>query len=327
MIQLPQWLKDIVGVSPETQHRLLVSILVVAVLWLVRLLVVRLILRRGDDDGKQAYRWRKSSTYVAFILGFLVLGRVWFEGFQSLTTYLGLLSAGLAIALKDLLINLAGWLFILWRRPFEVGDRIQMGAHAGDVIDLRIFQFTLLEIRNWVDADQSTGRVIHIPNGRVFTEPQANYDKGFRYIWNEIPILITFESNWKKAKAILQRIADTREEQLSAAAQKKIREASRKFMIFYKHLTPIVYTSVRDCGVLLTIRYLCDPRKRRGGEQELWEAILEEFSHCEDIDFAYPTQRFFNNVAEGKPGQGPASPAVGPSDPPSRACAEGNRAR
>ena len=67
----------------------------------------------------------------------------------------------------------------------------------------RIFMFTLMEIGNWVDADQSTGRVIHIPNGKVFKEVLANYSKGFQYIWNEIPVLVTFESNWKKAKEIL----------------------------------------------------------------------------------------------------------------------------
>ena len=72
-------------------------------------------------------------------------------------------------------------------------------------------------------------------------------------------------------------------------------------MIFYSQLTPIVYTSVRDSGVLLTMRYLCEPRRRRGSEELIWEEILEEFGRCDDIDFAYPTQRFFDNMKEGKP--------------------------
>ena len=148
--------------------------------------------------------------------------------------------------------NLVGWAFILWRRPFEVGDRIQIGDTAGDVIDLRIFQFTLLEIGNWVDADQSTGRVIHVNNGQVFTLSVANFSKGFEYIWNEVPVLVTFESNWEKAKGILGAIAAKHGEDLSTAAEEKLRQAARKFMIFYSKLTPTVYTSVRDCGVLLT---------------------------------------------------------------------------
>ncbi|NIP82375.1 MAG: mechanosensitive ion channel, partial [Gemmatimonadetes bacterium] len=91
-----------------------------------------------------------------------------------------------------------------------VGDRIQIGAHAGDVIDQRIFQFIVLEIGNWVDADQSTGRIIHIPNGLVFREPLANYTRGMQYIWNEIRVLVTFESNWKRAKQILDEIVQER---------------------------------------------------------------------------------------------------------------------
>lgn len=229
-----------------------------------------------------------------------LVGRLWFSGFQSIATYLGLLSAGIAIALKDVVSNFAGWLFIISRRPFSVGDRIQIGNYAGDVIDTRVFQFTLLEIGNWVNADQSTGRIIHIPNGMVLSEVLANYSKGFQYIWNEIPVLITFESNWKKAKKILQKIADKDAEQLSKAAEKRVKEASKKFMILYSRLTPIVYTSVQDSGVLLTIRYLCEPQRRRDSEQVIWEDILEEFTKNNDIDFAYPTRRFYNHQIEGK---------------------------
>jgi len=71
-------------------------------------------------------------------------------------------------------------------------------------------------------------------------------------------------------------------------------------MIFYSALTPTVYTSVQDCGVLLTIRYLIDPRRRRTSEMAIWEDILSVFARRSDIDFAYPTQRFYNNVVEGK---------------------------
>lgn len=78
-------------------------------------------------------------------------------------------------------------------------------------------------------------------------------------------------------------------------------------MIFYSRLTPIVYTSVKDCGVLLTIRYICEPRRRRDSEQAIWEDVLKEFAGCPDIDFAYPTQRFYNNVLEGKEGTRPTS--------------------
>jgi len=176
------------------------------------------------------------------------------------------------------------------------------------VIDLRLFQFTLNEIGNWVDADQSTGRIIHIPNGRVFTEPLANYDKGFKYIWNEVPVLVTFESDWKKAKDILTRIAFKHAEHLTAQAEQDLLSASRQYLINYTKLSPIVYTKATDSGVLLTIRYLIEPRKRRGTEHAIWEDILTEFAQCPDVDLAYHTVRSFKATEEGKPGTQPPKP-------------------
>jgi small-conductance mechanosensitive channel len=295
-----EWLGRAVSPPYDLESRLLATLVAFVIFWIVRFLALRTLYRRVED-ARALYQWRKTITYITVLLAFLVIGRIWIQGFASLSTFLGLLSAGLAVALQDPIVNLAGWLFIMFRKPFDVGDRIQIGEYRGDVIDLRIFQFTLMEVGNWVEADQSTGRVIHIPNGKIFREAQANYSKGFQYIWNEIAVLVTFESDWKKAKSILLEIAKRHAEHLSRAAEEKLRHAARKFMILYTHMTPVVYTSVADSGVLLTIRYLCEPRKRRGTTQEIWEDILEAFAKCDDIDFAYPTTRFYDNPVEGKP--------------------------
>ncbi len=299
MNPVTNWLSETLGLSTVVQGRLASSLIVILLLWLMRRITLAVVWRQVEDV-RVRYRWQKTTTYVAVPIGLFVVGRIWFEGMGSIATFLGLVSAGVAIALKDILVNLAAWGFILWRRPFEVGDRIQIGDQAGDVIDIRIFQFSLMEIGNWVDADQSTGRVVHVPNGRVLTEVTANYTKGFQYIWNEIPVLITFESNWTKAKAILLRIAHAHAAHLTDSAQRQIKEVSKRFLIFYQTLTPTVYTSVADSGVLLTLRHLCAPRERRGAVEGIWEAILTEFAQHPDIDFAYPTQRFFDHRQEGK---------------------------
>jgi small-conductance mechanosensitive channel len=311
MTAISDWLQSALGLSPGALDRITDTLLAILILWAIRRIVLWVVWRRVEDV-RARYRWQKVSSYIVVPVGILVVGRIWIEGFSSVATFLGLVSAGIAIALKDLLGNLAGWVFILWRRPFETGDRIQIGDQAGDVIDIRIFQFTVLEIGNWVDADQSTGRVIHIPNGKVLTEVLANYSKGFQYIWNELPVLITFESNWQKAKDILEEIAQQHAAHLTRDAAERIKEVSRRFMIFYSTLTPTVYTSVADCGVLLTVRYLCEPRRRRSTTQDVWEDVLAAFGKCDDIDFAYPTHRYYDNRLEGKSGaRAPAEPGTG----------------
>jgi small-conductance mechanosensitive channel len=284
------WLEQEIGLSAALQDRLLATLLVVGSLWLIQRIILALAYRRAQDPWLR-YRWRKSVNYLTLLVGLVLIGRLWLEGVGSLATFLGLFAAGLAVALKDLVANLAGWAFIVWSRPFDVGDRIQVGAYAGDVIDLHLFQFTLNEIGNWVDADQSSGRIVHVPNGTVLSQPVANYDKGFRYIWSEIPVTITFESNWKKAKGILESIGGRHAEQLTEQVEKDLLEASRRYLIAYTKLTPIVYVRVADQGIRLTLRYLIRSRFRRGSENAIWQDVLDAFAVEPDIDFAYPTTR------------------------------------
>ncbi len=292
MNQFNEFITHHIGLNTETFSKAVVSVLIIIFLSALRLLILKLVWRR-TEDVKVRYQWKRSLSMTLPFIGLLMIAAVWIKAFEEFGTFLGLFTAGIAIALKDPLTNLAGWLFIIFRKPFGVGDRVQIADNVGDVIDIRLFQFTILEIGNWVEADQSTGRIVHIPNGKVFLEPQANYSAGFEYIWNEIKVNITFESNWEKAKTILEEIINELEEGIPEKAKKEILEASKNYMIYYKHLTPIVYTSVKEFGVRLTIRYLCHPRTRRGSENQIWQRILTAFGTEKDIHFAYPTTRFF----------------------------------
>ncbi len=298
-MELIKWIHEHWGIPPAIQWNIIYSVLVIVVTAILQSIILKAIHLRVKDI-KNKYYWGNAIRYSLFILAFIVIVGIWLQEFRSVATFLGLLTAGLAVALKDPIVNLFAWIFILVRKPFTVGDRIQIGDHAGDIIDIRVFQLTLNEIGNWVDADQSTGRIIHIPNGKVFTETQANYTQGFSHLWNEIKVLVTFESDWEKAKTILDDIINKHTSQYTAAAKAQLIEASKKFMIFYNTLSPNIYTSVKDSGVLLTIRYICEPRKRRATEHVIWEDILRSFAKHEDIEFAYPTQRFYFESDESK---------------------------
>lgn len=289
--------------SPVLTSQILKTLVVIFILWLIRSLTLRVV-HKNVESKRTTYKWRKNLTYISAFIGIILIAQIWFSALGNLSTYFGLLSAGLAIALKDPVTDLAAWLFIIWRKPFDVGDRIELGKSKGDVIDIRPFKFTILEIGNWVDADQSTGRVIHIPNHTVFTEQLANYTSDFQFIWNEIGIMVTFESDWKKAKEILSTIAEEESKDFIEQAKEQIKRAAKSYLIEYRYLTPIVYTNVKDSGVMLSIRYLTDPRRRRGSAQAIWERALDEFSENDSIDLAYPTIRVFNNPKEGKPETG-----------------------
>jgi len=291
---------------PANFTNVLESVTVILILVLVHV-TIKMIVRRQTDNEEIRYKWRKNLAYVLSFFGFIIIGRIWFEGVGSLATFLGLLSAGLAIALRDPVTDMAGWVFLIWRKPFQVGDRIQIGDMKGDVIDIRFYKFTILEIGNWVSSDQSTGRVIHMPNHVILRESIANYTSDFDFLWNEISIVVTFESDWKRAKEILEDIAQNHMEDYVLDAEEQVRRATKSYLIRYKNLTPIVYTEVVEVGVKLTIRHLSHARKRRGINQMMWEDILDRFSEEDSIDFAYNTLRIYQNQIEGKHGLMPSA--------------------
>ncbi len=300
MRQIQELLEAQLGLAPSLQIQIFKSLIIIIGL-AIAYGVIRRVLYRTIKDTKTYYRLKKAGGYIFIVLGFILVGRVWFVGIQSLTTFLGLFSAGVAIAMKDLIMNIAGWAYIIWKGPFNVGDRIEIDGTSGDVIDIQLFEFALMETRNWVDADQSTGRIVHIPNSMVFSEHLFNYSMGIPYVWEEIPIHVTYESDWKKAKEILLEIAKQHGESISEQAEASIKEASRKFMIFNAKLDPTVYTSIHNKnGITLTIRYLCAYRNRRDSSQQVYEKVLDRFLMEDDIEFAYPTERVYDRNREKK---------------------------
>ena len=176
--------------------KVIATLIALLVLYVLKFITSRLVCRRIEDD-KRRYHTRRTVNYVYTFVVIIVIGSFWFQGIQSLSTFLGLASAGLAVAMHDTIANMAGFFFIEARKPFKVGDRIELEKFKGDVIDIRLFQFSIVEVGNWVDADQSTGRIIHVPNSMVLRAPLSNYHIGFEYIWNEIPVLITLKVTGK----------------------------------------------------------------------------------------------------------------------------------
>jgi small-conductance mechanosensitive channel len=259
-------------------------------IYLIGVLIINLINRQVRNLRKR-HNARKITLYTT-VLTILVFSVVfWLESVKSVAVIVSIIGAGLVVALQEVILCFSGWVLIIFKRPFTVGDRVEIGSVKGDVIDVRMFQTALLEVGNWVKADQSTGRVVHVPNSSVFKEKVFNYTKGFNFIWNEVKVTITFESNWKKAKEIVLRQAGPETEKLQSKVQSSIRKMAREYMIHYEKFTPIVYVKIVDYGVEIILRYLTDVRQRRSSEDQISRNILKEFAREKKIQFAYPTYR------------------------------------
>ncbi|MCK5260443.1 MAG: mechanosensitive ion channel family protein [Candidatus Omnitrophica bacterium] len=249
------------------------------------------IVNKRVKDIKARHTVRKNVIYIVSIALIIIIFFIWIQNINSITIFLGVAGAGLALALQEVILCIAGWFLILIRHPFEAGDRVEINGIKGDVIDIRLFQTSLLEIGNWVDADQSTGRIVNFPNSFVFKHENYNYSRGFEFIWHEIPILVTFESDWERGREIMMAHAKNLAEGLEAEVCRKIDAMRNRYMIYYGKFTPIVYVNIKDSGVELTLRYLTEAKKRRFTEDQLCQAILKDFEKESNVHFAYPTYR------------------------------------
>jgi small-conductance mechanosensitive channel len=269
------------------------------VVLLIRYLLIRGVLARVDDVETK-FKTRKTITYTMGVLFFVVTAWIWIPSFESVATLIGLIAAGTTIALAPVIINFAGWIFILLRRPFRVGDRIEVAGVQGDVIDTRLQRFTVLEVGNWVDADQSTGRIVHIPNSKVFAEAVANYSAEFDYVWHEIPVLVQFDSNWQEAEAIIRDVlAMLQSPETTETMRQQLK--SGEFYIRYRELEPNVYVDRADSGVLLTARIISPARGRRIVEDRFWRAVLSRFSETSNVRLAYNTLRTIPTIRQDGP--------------------------
>lgn len=248
---------------------------------------IRLLTRRIDDPDR-VYRISRQirRTGAVVMLGLLLV--IFSPRPAELVAILTVVGAGLAIALREALLSVAGWLRIVLVHPYQQGDRIEINGVRGDVIDIRVMRTTLMEIGGWVDADQSTGRLVHIPNAWVFLYPVYNYTQGFRFIWNELSVTVTFRSDWQAARDIMESLARESTAIVERQVAEEIRQMSREFLVHYSILTPFVYVRIVENGIRLTLRYLCEARKRRGTEHALTVSILEAFRRHGGIELAYP---------------------------------------
>ncbi|MFC1807939.1 mechanosensitive ion channel domain-containing protein [Candidatus Omnitrophota bacterium] len=258
--------------------------------YLLILMLVRIINRRIEDIKIKHYI-RKNVIYVITALMVIYITLIWVQNVGSVTIFFSALGAGLVIVLQEPILCIAGWLIILVQRPFEIGDRIEFGGVKGDIIDIRLFQTSLLEIQNWVEADQSTGRIVNVPNSAVFKKESYNYSRGFEFLWNEIKIIVTFESDWKRAREIMLTHATKLSEGMEEIVKKRITHMAKQYMIHYEKFSPIVYVDIKDSGAELSLRYLTEARKRRVTQDALCQAILDDFEKEEKVNFAYTTYR------------------------------------
>lgn len=283
----------------------LIVFLLLAIGFYVLVRVTRQLVTQQIPDVNRRHIIRKWIGYGYGLLLILVAVALFADALTGFGTILAVILAGVAIALQDVLKSVVGWLYISGRSGVQVGSRIEVDGVLGDVIDIGFFKTTVLEIGNLVYGRQSTGRMVTVPNSKMIASSVYMSTPANPFVWQEIRILVTFESDWLRAEEIMREIADEIHEEIAPELAAGFQKLERKYAFKYGTLTPIVYVSIAENGVELDLRFLIPVRRRRGSVDRVSRRILEAFAAEPNVRIAYPTYRIYRrgeNVEEASAG-------------------------
>ena len=258
-------------------------IIAIGGLIVLRIFVFFLIRSLGGylKDSQTRYRTRKIITLISYFVIILFLAIVFKDQLGGLAIAFGVAGAGVAFALQEIIVSLAGWVAIVFGRFFVTGDRIQLGGIKGDVIDIGLLRTTLMECGEWIKADLYTGRIVRVANSFVFKEPVFNYSADFPFLWDEISVPVTYASDYRLAREILETIIHEVIDEYSAYAKRAWKDVVKKYMISETMIDPMVTLVCTDNWIEFTVRYITDYKLRRATKNRIFGLILERFMATE----------------------------------------------
>jgi small-conductance mechanosensitive channel len=270
----------------ELAHRLLRGAAIIIVLLAVSSAISLYAIARVADPSTR-FTLKRIKRLIVFLLVLLVGVSVLFVNWYTALISVGVVSVIVGLSVQTPMTSFIGWIYILVRRPYRVGDRIKIDDATGDVIDVGYIDTTLWEFGGqYISGDHPSGRIIKFPNAKVLNSIVYNYSWPlFPYIWNEITFHIGYESDLEFIATTMQRIV---EEELGSEMLKRVGQ--------YRELlarTPVDELEVREHPRVIfrvsentwlkaIVRYLVAPREAGPVKTRLIKKLLPALNAAPD---------------------------------------------
>ena len=275
MEKIKQWILEYPTLFIIVKYVILVSIVFI----LIQLF--RRFLKKNITETSAKYKSQKSVEIIGYVI-IIILSFFYFTGnIKDFTLAIGLFTAGIAFTLQELILSIAGSLFIFIVKVYKPGDRIEINGIKGDVIDVDSMYTTMMEIGQWVDSDNYSGRIVKLSNAFVFKGPVYNYSQDFPFIWDEFNLPIRYGSDVELAKSIFIKIASNTLSEFTSNSKSQWTEVVNKYYIEDAIVEPTLAISLTDNWIQFNIRYIVDYKKRRSTKHILNSKIMEAIKKTE----------------------------------------------
>lgn len=270
---------------PLAQKVVLAVMLISLVLMATRL--VKRIFARKIADKSTVFNFNRIADLFAILLMLGIILSLLFANWYAAMVSFGIVSLILGFALQNLIISFFGWLYILIRKPYEVGDRIRIGNVFGDVINVSYIDTTLWEFNgDYLSGDHPSGRTIRFTNSKIFSEYVYNYSWPlFPFIWNELSLFISYDSDFQFATNTIKRVVETEIGEAMVRRVKRFKKILTSTPV--DELDVYEYPSVilkahSNTWIEVTVRYLVEPKKSGKVKKKLFDAVMAELKKSPD---------------------------------------------
>lgn len=288
-------LGEVAGVA--IQQLVVQSLLVAAVVFasIGGYLVVSQFLFARTEDKRRRHNLRNLLRFVFILLAIVGSLAALTQQYVGLLFSLGIVGFAITFALQQPLFSLIGWIYIMVKRPYEVGDRVAIEGSKGDVVEVDFFVTTLWEINGeLVSSNQPSGRVITLPNSVVLSSHVYNYSyREFPHVWNELSIQVAYETDLEFTRDVMVDVAET---YLGAEMRRAIEQYRKRLAETPVELEvregPSVNVRQDESWVELRLRYLVHPRRGQRVKNDLYERILARLNeHPDRVSFPVSRNR------------------------------------
>ena len=252
----------------------LVFILVFALYFIIQLFLKKKLLRsiKTKRMKHNITIFTNILTYLFIIISALVIIFYFTGNIFSIGITAGLLTAALGWALQRPITGVAAWIMVVISKPFSIGDRIIIGGVKGDVINITLTHVYLKEFGGTTGGEETSGRVIMVPNSLLFEKEVINYTFEDDFILDEILITVTYESNIDKAKQICLSVVEKLTKEFENKVQNK----------------PYLRLSYQPSGIDIKLRYYVPASKRQEFNSNITEETFKQISKEKSVEIAYP---------------------------------------
>lgn len=269
-------------------------LIIALVLFFERMIRIQFIAKITDDNR----RYRITKTFGALVYGIAILWllSVVYSKNPNMLASVAIIGAGVAIALQDIVKDIVGWFVIVQNQLFSRGHRITIGQITGEITDYGLLRTSMLEIGTPRIGEpqqvlERTGKLLSLPNAIFLTQAITNHSTTSGYVRAEMRFTITFESDWRKAKEIIESILEEDTAAFSFEDNRQIRIQTHRYFIPHRTSGNQVYVDIATDGIELTLRFTVPIGERRPVVSGMSQKILDAFEKEPSIAIAYTTYR------------------------------------